>query len=86
MKFPSPMHYAVQLGLEDGLAALSAGRLTATTVPSGVVASLKNRRATLKAALAALAGHPDEGASQRELVSIERLLDALEIKTGKGVA
>lgn len=70
-----PMHYAVTMALQDAIAALDAGEPLSVT--SGVVASLKTRRAVLTEALSH--PHRDGGylKERAELACIARLLDAM---------
>lgn len=79
------MHYAVRMALEDGIAALDAGK--AAAIPSGVLTSLKVRRGALEAFLAyGKAPGPDEHFAAREraeLAVVARLLDALAAQAGE---
>ena len=80
MTFPSPMHYAVAMALEDGLAALDAGK--APPVSSGVAVSLKLRLVALEDALQDDPYHDAAESARREVRRITRLLDGLAVSGG----
>ena len=79
MTFPAPMHYAVKMALDDGLAALDAGKTPC--VPSGVAVSLKLRMVALEDALQEDPYHDAAESARRELRRIGRLVDALAGKS-----